>query len=238
MSKEDEFRKKEILQKMNSAPEKESKNTESRRSVMKILASSIASIPLLGALTGQSRAARSDKPNIRHLEVTRETAQQQVESISSKLLHALYADGHIDKPNKTSFPYHQMDDESQLGGIEKVQIDGGSENVIIHKPTDDGGRLSLLIPGDNKPAIAEYYPIDGKKVIAYNAMGDRGIQERRKGVGIQATCDGTSCVDEAVHCPCNSLDCNAPNDKIFLAECPNCWIPGDCIIARYECNSC
>lgn len=224
MKEDDELSKREIL---NESFEM-SGRAGRRRGIVKTMVGTIASIPFLSGLTG----AQSDDYEVQNREIDPETAKQQVVNASSELLDTLADDDLVSEPYVTSFPYQQMDDPEALGGIERVQLDGDRENVLLHKPTSDGGRLTLRLPVGDRNASATYIPKDQQKRVEYYASGRKEVQELSDRVGLQATCDNY-CTN---YCCDNVGKVCTDNDTAIQEPCPNCWL-GNCRTVGYNCET-
>lgn len=146
--------------------------------------------------------------------------------VPNSLLDKLQEEGLIKRPIRRSIPNHGMDDEGRRGGFEKVLVNGERENVLVHIETDDGGRLTVQLPSDDRDPSAEYHPSSGERVVHFDASGRRRSQELSATLGTQTSGVGTqaSCPDDCTFwCTCATF-CD-PTTLSIYEPCPNCWLP-------------
>lgn len=201
---------------------------EQRRGVVKSVLGVVASIPLISRLSSAHQTSEPEERDIQQKQVTRGMVQRRLEETSTELLDALANDDLISEPYATSVPAHQMKDPDTLGGIERVEINGEEENILVHKPTTNGGRLSLLLPMDGGDASAEYFPKEEEKIVEYFPSGHRQVRKQPRDVQTQATCNDY-CTRCCTYCKPSGLKEQEP--------CPNCWI-GNCKTVNTDCDGC
>lgn len=201
----------------------------SRRALLKNVAGVVASVPILGLSVGESKAA--SEHTVQLFKEAPATAARKVDGLPDGLLQLLADDGLIERPSPAVFPSHQMTDESQRGGIRRVKTEAGHENTLIHKETPDGGRLSLLLPDDDRKPLVTHYPNGGGSITQYYDM------ERQ-----EITHAADAGVTPTANCPnyCG-VACDPPQTFPTTWEiwepCPNCWL-SECQRVDFHCNSC
>ena len=176
-----------------------------------------------GSVNSTSVAAKGsiNKANrdVEQLPVKPEQARNKLKGFTGPLLKALISERYVSQQPVQDFPTHPLSDETQSGGVERLQVDGAHEQFLFHKHVE-GGRLEVNIAEDSEP-MATFYAKDESKTITYDLENNYEGDVSTEGCNTYA-------------CDC-LLDFTCYSEKYACYEdCPNCVI-GDCHRVKKGC---
>ncbi|MGN8215882.1 hypothetical protein ACTGNR_16575 (plasmid) [Halococcus salifodinae] len=206
---------------------------QKRRGALRSIAIGVAST--LG-ISGTASATDTQKVNPEDtvqesLSVDVESARNALsEASTSRLFEQLAEDGLISEQSIEAIPFDEMVDDSQLGEIEHLLVNGKFEQYNYHISVD-GARLEIMLPLSDMVPAAFFHQKDAPEIV-YSPSNDY------RGGELQAE-SSTASIDSEVSTEANPCDpplfrgctgcvacCGLTNWSRGEAKqpCPNCWL--------------
>lgn len=207
-----------------------------RRGILRGLAAGVASVVGFGGITSakQTDERKRTPAEVESVNFEMDSAFGKLQDvIGSPLFRELVSEGYLSEQSVEEFPSYRLANDSQLGGVEWLRINGELEQVNFHKPVD-GKQLEINLPLSDMEPNAIIHDKDGESKIYNfdNNFKGQNINETNtnSSVGTYAQCDGHRFCATCI--ACCGLD-NWARDSIQV-ECPNCWAT-DCKWVKVGC---
>lgn len=201
--------------------EKKPENAVNRRCFLKSVSVAAGAVSFGSISSTSVEGKETSKANreVQELPVEAEQTQKKLREFTGPLLKALVSEGYVSQRPVQEFPTHPLSDETQPGGVERLQVDGEYEQFLFHKHVE-GGRLEVNIAENSEP-MATFYAKDSSKTITYDLENNYDGDVSTEGCNTYA-------------CDC-LLDFTCYSEKFACWEdCPNCVI-GDCHRVKKGC---
>lgn len=206
----------------------ENQNSINRRRFVKalgVVGGTVSFGSISGArVSGESTSDKTDH-EVQKLSVNNKLVQNKRGEIPDQLLTIFVSEGYISESSVDVFPTHSLSDETQPGGVERLQVNGSMKQLLFNKHVD-GGRLEVNIAEYDSLPIASFYSIDSSEVIKYAPEND-----------YQGEVSTQACNTDYCWCRTNCVGCcSYPwSEFVCYKDCPNCWV-GNCKTVRVNCG--
>ena len=204
-----------------------------RRNVLRSVATGLTAAVGFGGVASAEQVPQ-DSTEVETVNVDIDAALQKLESvINSPLFEALVSEGHLSEQSIDELPTHRLEDDTQLGGITRLRINGELEQLNFHKEVD-GERLEINLPLSDYEPKAVLHKEDGSSIVYQSENRFQGelLTEiiTDDSVGTMDHCSGYRYCTTCVAC-CGYDNWSRIEEQI---ECPNCW-SGHCQWVKIGC---